>query len=197
MSSVVQTVTADDIERLYTHFLSLGAEDRRLRFGLSMRDDAIADYVNRIDFDHDTVLGVYDERLCLVGVAHVAFRGQTSELGLSVLESHRGRSIGTNLFKHAVLTARNRGVLSFFMHCLRENQAMMHIAEKAGMRIILESSEADAYLQLPPRTLFTIGHELYARHMALVDWVLIANMNSRRTNFGLPRSTPTHERRVN
>ena len=39
---------------LEKHFLVLGAEDRRLRFGISLGDMAVRAYVSRIDFEHDS-----------------------------------------------------------------------------------------------------------------------------------------------
>src|SRR4029077_9366843 len=59
----------DDIAR---HLLMLPAEDRRLRFGQHIRDEAVREYVDRIDFDSDRVFGVHSADLTLVGVAHLA-----------------------------------------------------------------------------------------------------------------------------
>ena len=53
----------DDIDR---HLLLLPAEDRRLRFGQHIRDDAVRDYVGRIDFECELVeSGETDARLTL------------------------------------------------------------------------------------------------------------------------------------
>jgi hypothetical protein len=47
---------------------------------------------------------------------------------------------------------RNRGIGSVYVHCLRENAAMMHIARKNGMQLTSEGSESDARLELTPAT---------------------------------------------
>ena len=92
------------------HFLALSAEDRRLRFGGPMAEEGIAHYVDRIDFECDAVFGVHDDRLALIGVAHVAFSDGLAELGLSVLSGHRECGVGTALIGRAVEHARNRSI---------------------------------------------------------------------------------------
>ena len=59
----------DDIAQ---HLLRLPAEDRRLRFGQHIRDEAVRDYVSRIDFESDRVFGVHAPDLALAGVGHLA-----------------------------------------------------------------------------------------------------------------------------
>ena len=56
---------------LERHFLALGREDRRLRFGTGMNDFAVRTYVKRIDFENDAVFGVLDDELRLVGAAYL------------------------------------------------------------------------------------------------------------------------------
>jgi GNAT superfamily N-acetyltransferase len=97
-----------------------------------------------------------------------------AELGLSVIPSRRKRGVASALFDRGVLHARNRGIVELFIHCLSENQAMRRIARKAGMRILVEGVDADAWIELPPATPFTLGEELVARQLTLVDLALHA-----------------------
>src|SRR6266850_1045447 len=96
------------------------------------------------------VFDVFDEALELAGVAHLARGDGDAELGVSVLSGYRRRGIGGALLARAVLRARNWGVRALFMHCLRENGTVMHLARRQGMRIVTERGEADAWLALPP-----------------------------------------------
>ena len=137
---------------LETHFLSLGAEDRRLRFGGPIADEGLRAYVARIDFERDGVFAVHDDDLRLVAVVHVAFSEASAELGLSVLPGARGEGLGNALLTRAVMHLRNRGSPEVFVHCLSENAAMMHLARKNGMRIIPAGSESDARLAVDPPT---------------------------------------------
>ena len=148
------TVRLLETERdaLDAHFLALGIEDRRLRFGSSLADDGIRAYVARIDFGRDGLFAVQDDALQLVAVVHIAMTGSQAELGLSVVPRARGQGLGHALFRRAVTFLRNRGGVEVFVHCLSENGAMMHLARRNGMRIVYSGGESDARLALEPAT---------------------------------------------
>lgn len=152
----VVALALGDRAALQAHFLALDSEDRRLRFGVTLRDERIAAYVDGIDFDADTVLGVHDYGGSLVGAAHLARTGRDGELGLSVLPACRNRGIGNALLCRAAQHARSVGLERLFMHCLAENGAVVHLARKNRMRIGHEQGEANAWLELftpvPDRT---------------------------------------------
>jgi len=174
MSAIVQRLTETARSKLVEHFGKLEPEDVRLRFGAPMAPDAIAAYVESIDFGADAVVGVYDDELNLGGVAHIAFGGDAAELGVSVLAEHRGRGIGSALFARAVEHARNRFVTRIYMHCLAENAAMMHIARKAGMTICVDQGEADAFVNVPPGDTASLAGEFVEQRLALLDYALKA-----------------------
>jgi GNAT superfamily N-acetyltransferase len=167
--------------KLAAHFLALGPEDRRLRFGLSISDASIAEYVAHIAFGRDAVFGVFDDELNLAGAAHLARAEDHAELGISVLPAHRGRGIGGALLERAHTHARNWATGILFMHCLSENAAMMHLARKQGMRIAAASGEADAHLELAPASPSSITGALLAERAGLFDYALKSQMvNARR-----------------
>jgi GNAT superfamily N-acetyltransferase len=141
-----------DRPALTEHFLALDAHDRRLRFGASMHDDAIRALDERIDFDRDEIFGIAGDDMRLLAVVHVAFYPAKAELGLSVLPAARGQGLGNALFARAVMHLTNRSVREVFVHCLTENGAMMHLARKNRMRVVLDGTETDAYLALPRAT---------------------------------------------
>jgi ribosomal protein S18 acetylase RimI-like enzyme len=141
-----------DRAALITHFLGLGAEDRRLRFGSPLRDEGLQAYVARIDFERDGLFAVHDDELKLLAVVHVAFSEGSAELGLSVLPGFRGQGLGSALLVRAIVHLRNRGSAEVFVHCLTENAAMMHLARKHGMRVIPAGAETDARLAIEPPT---------------------------------------------
>lgn len=154
MTTATSPVRLRELDRasLERHFLALGSEDRRLRFGSSISDEGIRAYVERLDFGRDGLFSVQDEDLSVLAVVHVAPSGESAELGLSVLPGSRAMGLGNALFKRAVVFLRNRGTLEVFVHCLSENGAMMHLARKNGMRIVYSGGESDARLQLDPPT---------------------------------------------
>ena len=145
-------LTERDRPALEAHFIALGPEDRRLRFGASIGDDGLRDYTARIDFERDGLFAVQDEELRLLAVVHVAVTEASAELGLSVQHGLRGLGLGTALFARAVMHLRNRGVREVFVHCIAENAPMMHLARKHGMRLVSAGSESDGRLALEPAT---------------------------------------------
>jgi ribosomal protein S18 acetylase RimI-like enzyme len=145
--------------RILAHLLALDTNDRYLRFGYAAADDQIRRYVERIAFERDEIFGVFNRRLELIALAHLAYepsvdaepaRPSAAEFGLSVAVRGRGRGYGARLFDHAVLRARNRGVDTIVIHALTENVAMLRIVRNAGATIERTGVDAEAHLRLPP-----------------------------------------------
>jgi GNAT superfamily N-acetyltransferase len=176
MNIPVQHLNASVRATLREHFLALPSEDKRLRFGSTLSDEAVAAYVERIDFDRDAVFGVHDDRLALVGVAHLGLGDGAAELGLSVVPAHRGRGIGSALFERAAEHARNRFVGRLFMYCLKENGPIMRIATRNGMDIVTDAGDADAHLELPSPSAASITGEIVTDRFALFDYALKAHV---------------------
>lgn len=185
----VKELSERDRRRLLMHFLALDNSDRLLRFGSVLPDELITKYVQRLDFNRDTVFGVYDDNLALAAVGHLAFapreavpsvtnatlKARVAEFGLSVASWARGRGIGSKLFERAAIHCRNEDVDTLYMHCLASNQTMIHIAKKAGMEIHRSYGEADAYLTLPPANPRTVLREAVEEQVAQFDYTVKAN----------------------
>lgn len=180
MDTPIRALWPSERPGLYEHFLALGRDDRRLRFGTPLSDSTVRGYVSRIDFEQDVLFGVLDDELRLLGVAHVARLPAFAELGVSVLEGFRGRGIGGALLARAHVRARNWGMAALFMHCLTENTAMMRLARRQGMDIVTEGGEADAWLKLPPADAGSHFGEVFAQRMALFDYALKSQAASAR-----------------
>jgi RimJ/RimL family protein N-acetyltransferase len=161
---------------LAAHLLALSREDRRLRFGGPSSDDTLRNYVGRIDFDRDAVFGFAADDRSLGGAAHVAVVDGVAELGLSVLAAYRRRGIGTALLLRASDFARSQSVRTVLARCLAENAAMMHIARKSGMKIVIRRGTAEAYLQLPPPDARAMAAEFLQETLGLFDANLKAQL---------------------
>ena len=161
-----------------SHLSALPRDDVRLRFGAPLGREGIDAYVARIDFDTDAVFAAHDDRLAPTGVAHVGIVDDTAELGVSVLPGHRGRGLGSALVARACEYARNRRIGRLWMHCLSENAVMMRIARRAGMAIVVDTGEADAWLALPPPDAASVVNEFAADQVALFDYALKAQVAS-------------------
>src|ERR1700741_1550437 len=167
MNIHIRELSRLDRTALEPHFLALDGEDRRLRFGTPLKDEAVRAYVARIDFERDAAFGVYGDALHLIGAAHVARSEGHAELGISVLPGHRGRGIGGALLARAQMRARNWGVRALFMHCLAGDGALMHLARKQAMQIVAASGEADAWLTLSPADASSHFGEVFAQRVGL------------------------------
>jgi len=180
MNIPVQRLRATAASQYCEHLLALPPEDVRLRFGLILTAEAIAKYVDRIDFDTDEVFGIHGDGLALVGAAHLAFDGEAAELGVSVLPGHRKRGVGAALVARAAEHARNRRVRQLFMHCLAENAAMIRIARINGMDVVIDTGDADAHVMLPPADPRSLQSELIADRLALYDFALKSQVETMR-----------------
>jgi GNAT superfamily N-acetyltransferase len=165
--------------RIAAHLLALSPQDRYLRFGYAASDEQVQRYADGLDFERDELFGIYNRRLELIAMAHVAFApsGQPrecAEFGVSVASHARGRGYGARLFERAVVVARNEGVGMLFIHALSENAAMLKIARKAGATVVRSGSESEAHLQLPSPTLDSRLNEIALEHFAEVDYQLKA-----------------------
>ena len=182
---LVKELSERDRRRILRHFLALDPNDRLLRFGSMIPDEAIAAYVGKLDFKRDIVFGVVNRVFQLVGVGHLAFakaddgkpttKQRVAELGVSVSKSARGKGVGSRLFDRAAIHCRNSDVDTLYMQCLSSNQTMMHIARKAGMQIKREFGEADAYLQIPPPSPGSVMAEAIEEQWAVIDYNFKAN----------------------
>jgi len=165
--------------RILSHLLELPERDRYLRFGYVASDSQITHYVDKLDFDRDEVLGVFNRRLKLLAMAHLAYLtthdgepATQAEFGVSVAARARGRGYGTRLFDLAVLHARNRGVLTLLIHALSENSAMLRIARSAGAVVVRDGGESEASLRLPPETLASHVEQIVEDSAAELDYQL-------------------------
>lgn len=166
--------------RIATHIHSLSESDRYLRFGYPATDEQVQRYVESIDFERDEVFGIFNRRLELIAMAHLAYlpvpiqpeAPTTAEFGVSVIHRARGRGYGARLFEHAVLHARNRGCERLFIHALSENAAMLKIARNAGATVERDGPEAEAWLKLPPDSISSQVGELVGHQVAEFDYQL-------------------------
>lgn len=189
----IRTLTARHRPRIQGHLLALSDRDRYLRFGYAASDAQVARYVEQLDFERDEVFGIFNWRLELVALAHLAYMASeaapraAAEFGVSVAGHARGRGYGDRLFDHAALHARNRGIHSLMVHALSENSAMLRIARNAGARIERDGPESQAWVRLAPENLVSHVEALVEDTAADLDYQLkrqahrVDNLLSRRT----------------
>ncbi len=175
----IRSLAARHRPRILAHLQSLPSPDRYLRFGYAAADAQLTRYVELIDFEHDEVFGIFNRRLELLAMAHLAMPGPSegtprpdAEFGVSVLPAARGRGYGSRLFEHAVVHARNRHIDTLVIHALSENTAMLSIVRRAGAVVEREGGEAQARLRLPADDLLSHLDALVEGQAAEFDYRL-------------------------
>lgn len=172
----IRSLAARHRERIAEHLLALEPDDRYLRFGFAASDSQIRHYVDVLDFERDEVLGIFNRRLQLVAIAHLAYLpsgdacGHVAEFGVSVRKACRGRGFGARLFELACLHARNRGIDTMMIQALSENNAMLHIVREAGAVVVREGPESEARLKLPPEDFASRLEEFALEQAAEIDY---------------------------
>jgi GNAT superfamily N-acetyltransferase len=171
----IRSLGANHRERIANHLLSLTTNDRYLRFGYAAQDAQIHQYVQSLNFERDEIFGIYNRKIELLAVAHLAYGKETgcdscAEFGVSVLPSARGRGYGARLFDRAAMHAANDNVSLMFIHALSENSAMLKIARNAGATVERDGSESEAYLRLPVATLDSRMTEMIEEQVAQTDY---------------------------
>jgi RimJ/RimL family protein N-acetyltransferase len=173
----IRSLGVNHRSRIASHLMSLSPQDRYMRFGYAVQDAQIQLYADSLNFERDEIFGIFDRKLALLAVAHLAYgdaahRQDCAEFGVSVVNKSRGRGYGARLFDHAAMHARNQGVQTLFIHALTENAAMLKIARSAGARVSREGAESEAFLRLPLRSMNSRMAEIVQERIALADYQL-------------------------
>ena len=190
----IRSLGANHRERIARHLLALEPRDRYLRFGFMANDDQVQRYVDSLNFERDEIFGIYNRRLELIAMAHLAFSANKkleacAEFGVSVSKSARGRGYGARLFDRAAMHARNDGVSTMMIHALSENAVMLKIARNAGAEVERDGADSEAHLRLMPATMDTRLTELVQEHVAQADYRIKVQVKHLRELLGV---VPVH-----
>lgn len=190
----IRSLGANHRERIARHLLALEPRDRYLRFGFMANDDQMQRYVDSLNFERDEIFGIYNRRLELIAMAHLAFSANKkleacAEFGVSVSKSARGRGYGARLFDRAAMHARNDGVSTMMIHALSENAVMLKIARNAGAEVERDGADSEAHLRLMPATMDTRLTELVQEHVAQADYRIKVQVKHLRELLGV---VPVH-----
>lgn len=132
------------------HLAELSADDLWLRFGSPLRQSALENYVNGIDFSSDIAWGIYDPELKLVGFTHVGIEPakRCAEFGISVSPEYRRRGYAEAMLRRALLPAAHLDLDKVYGYFRTVNLPIMRLARKAGFDIAIHGSEAVASKQV-------------------------------------------------
>src|SRR5262249_59711429 len=113
------------------HLLRLDSESRRRRFSGAVSDEFIANHANSATGLNVVVHGFFVDGT-LRGAAELRRFGsmlvREGEAAFSIEQPWQSDGVGNVLLEWALLSARNRGIMSLQMHCLADNKRMQQLA---------------------------------------------------------------------
>ena len=152
----IQYTTVEVLGEYAQHLKSLDTQDRFTRFGYSASDYNIDQLILHILYhpeQHHLFVARHSTDNRAIGFTHLAQCDRGWELAVSVTRTQQGLGIGNQLMAYAIDWARTHGVDSVFMHCIRDNQRIQHLATKHGLSVIERSGQdITAQVSLPPPT---------------------------------------------
>jgi GNAT superfamily N-acetyltransferase len=147
------------------HLLRLDAHARRCRFGASVSDAFVGDYVavaNTLDcvihgfFVEDVLRGAGELRP--LGPGH----HDEAEAAFSIEPAWQSHGVGTALLARTLLAARNRGFKFLHMACLADNRRMQQLARKFDAEWTFDFGTVVGELEAPHPTPLSVMRELVA-----------------------------------
>jgi GNAT superfamily N-acetyltransferase len=144
-------------EAVLRHFERLSSHDLYLRFCTAMNMDSVSRYVERLNVDRDMLLGAFDGD-ALVGFCHLASPiDGFSEVGISMLETHRAQGLGSKMMRRAKVYARVMGAKGIYISCMSENSPMIALARRNGVDLRLMDGSYEGRGVSGRADLFQIG----------------------------------------
>ena len=146
---VLRGLTRRDQAQHAAHLLRLTREDRRARFHVTTRDEAIEAYSRGLDWQHDLIFGLFVDGV-LRGVGELIREGDAAEISLSVEAPWQHGGFGRTLALALVLAARRVGVTEISMSFLSDNRSMRALSRDLGAVSGPLSSVIESVKTIPP-----------------------------------------------
>lgn len=128
---VLRGLTRRDQAQHAAHLLRLSREDRRARFHVTTRDEAVEAYSRGLDWRHDLIFGLFVDGV-LRGVGELIRQGDTAEISLSVEAPWQHGGFGRTLALALILAARRTGITEISMSYLSDNRQMRALSRDMG-----------------------------------------------------------------
>ncbi len=130
---IIRKMWLAESDKFRSHLLRLDRDSRRMRFGMAVSDDFIADYASRMADMRGVVYGFFaDGEMRAAAEMRPLGDGWSSDAegAFSVESAYQNRGVGTELLGRIIRASRNRGIARLYMNCLAENHKMQRICRK-------------------------------------------------------------------
>lgn len=128
---VLRGLTRRDQAQHAAHLLRLSREDRRSRFHVATKDEAVEAYSRGLDWQHDLIFGLFVDGI-LRGVGEMIRQGDSAEISLSVEAQWQHSGFGRTLALALILAARRVGVTEINMSFLSDYRSMRALSRDLG-----------------------------------------------------------------
>jgi GNAT superfamily N-acetyltransferase len=159
------------------HLLRLDAESRRNRFGGTVSDAYVSNYVD-VSIHLDAVIHTFYIDGKLRGAAELRAVGKMpsreAEVALSVEQPWQSHGVGSVLLEHTLLAARNRGIRFLHMMCLADNRRMQQLARKFEADLSFDLGSVTGAVAAPRPTPLSLIREWMADGTSFTSAVLDA-----------------------
>jgi ribosomal protein S18 acetylase RimI-like enzyme len=132
----VRQLDGADLSAMAQHLLRLAPADRQARFLRYPTDKAIADYATGLDLSCTVLIGAFDWRNRMIGLAeaHPTDVPHTVEIAVSIDPAFRRRGLGRHLVGRALALAFARGAQSAEFFFAPDNRALARLVVGLGGR---------------------------------------------------------------
>jgi GNAT superfamily N-acetyltransferase len=147
------------------HLLRLDRDSRNSRFGGTVSDDFIRDYVDAT-YRLNAVVHGFFVKGDLRGAAELRPLGpalsREAEAALSIETRWQSHGVGSELLDRTLLAARNRGIKTLHMACLANNRRMQELARKFTAELSFDFGRVVGEVAAPRPTPLSVLREFVA-----------------------------------
>lgn len=149
-SYIIKRLSEKNRGKCLEHFLRLDSESVYTRFCAPLKEEALTNYVKKMNFEKDGIFGVFDIDLNIVGIGECVLESQkdSAEVAFSVEKDYQGQGLGNKLMERVVRFAKSQNKHHLEMVCLRTNAVTVHLAQKHGLHIQSSYGESHAVIDM-------------------------------------------------
>ncbi len=149
-SYIIKRLSEKNRGKCLEHFLRLDPESVYTRFCSPLKEEALSNYVKKMNFEKDGIFGIFDIDLNIVGIGECVIESNrdSAEVGFSVEKPYQGQGLGNKLMERVVRFAKTQNKHHLEMVCLRTNAATIHLAKKHGLHIQSSYGESLAVIDM-------------------------------------------------
>jgi GNAT superfamily N-acetyltransferase len=164
-AGVIRKLWIGEADRYRDHLLRLDLASRHSRFGGTVADAFIGDYVDRTFTLNAVMHGFFVEGV-LRGAAELRPLGpafsREAEAAFSIETPWQSHGVGSALLDRTLLAARNRGIKTLHMACLADNRRMQDLARKFSAELSFDFGSVVGEVAAPRLTPLSVMREMVA-----------------------------------